>query len=302
MKYTECERCGKLSPRLSVIGNLFMAVFKFIVGALAGSKGLIADALHSIADMISSIFVLVALKYAEKPKDKRYPYGYGKVEYISTIIASLFISLCGVTVFIDALESLKSGAHKAPDAIAIFATILSLFFSYVMYSSNTCAGTQLNSPAMLADAAESKADSLTSVAVLLGLIGTKIGFESADTIAAIIVAFFIFRIALEMLMGGINGLMDTSLEPEKIDEIRRICMSVDGVEGVRGIAARQMGQKSRLNVDIEVLKERTVYETHKIAQRLKIAIISNVDEVSDVFVRTIPVERLRFWGFKTGDK
>lgn len=302
MKHPECVRCGRLSPRLSVVGNFFMAIFKFIIGALAGSKGLVADALHSIADMISSIFVLVALKYAEKPKDKRYPYGYGKVEYISTIIASLFIFLCGITVFIDALESLKSGNHKMPDAVAIFATILSLCFSYVMYSSNTCAGTQLNSPAMLADAAESKADSLTSVAVLFGLIGTKLGFESADTIAAIIVAFFIFRIGFEMLIGGINGLMDMTLDPERIDQIRQICMSVDGVEGVRSIAARQMGQKSRLNVDIEVLKERTVYETHKIAQRLKIAIISNVVEVNDVFVRTIPVEKMSFWGFKKGDK
>lgn len=298
MKYPECERCGRLSPRLSVVGNFFMAVFKFIVGALAGSKGLVADALHSIADMISSIFVLVALKYAEKPKDKRYPYGYGKVEYISTIVASLFIFLCGVTVFIDALEALKSGVHKTPDAVAIFATLLSLCFSYLMYSSNTCAGTQLNSPAMLADAAESKADSLTSVAVLFGLIGTKLGFESADTIAAIIVAFFIFRIGLEMLTGGINGLMDVSLEPERLEEIKRLCLSVEGVEGVRSITARQFGQKSRLNVDIEVLKDKTVYETHRIAQRLKIAILSNVDDISDVFVRTIPVQRLRFFGFK----
>lgn len=298
MKYPECERCGRLSPRLSVVGNFFMAVFKFIVGALAGSKGLVADALHSIADMISSIFVLVALKYAEKPKDKRYPYGYGKVEYISTIVASLFIFLCGVTVFIDALEALKSGVHKTPDAVAIFATLLSLCFSYLMYSSNTCAGTQLNSPAMLADAAESKADSLTSVAVLFGLIGTKLGFESADTIAAIIVAFFIFRIGLEMLTGGINGLMDVSLEPERLEEIKRLCLSVEGVEGVRSITARQFGQKSRLNVDIEVLKDKTVYETHRIAQRLKIAILSNVDDISDVFVRTIPVQRLRFLGFK----
>ncbi|MCX8068905.1 MAG: cation diffusion facilitator family transporter [Thermodesulfovibrionales bacterium] len=298
MKYPECARCGRLSPRLSVVGNFFMAVFKFIVGALAGSKGLVADALHSIADMISSIFVLVALKYAEKPRDKRYPYGYGKVEYVSTIVASLFIFLCGLTVFIDALESLKSGVHKSPDITAIFATILSLCFSYVMYSSNTCAGTQLNSPAMLADAAESKADSLTSVAVLFGLIGTKLGFESADTIAAIIVSIFIFRIGLEMLMGGINGLMDMSLDPEKIEEIRNVCLSINGVEGVRNINARQFGQKSRINVDIEILKERTVIETHQIANRVKSTLITRLDGISDVFVTPVPVERIGILGFK----
>ncbi|HIJ59242.1 MAG TPA: cation transporter [Nitrospirae bacterium] len=298
MKYAECKRCGRLSPKLSVVGNLFMAVFKFIVGALAGSKGLVADALHSIADMISSIFVLIALGYADKPKDKRYPYGYGKVEYISTIIASLFIFLCGLTVFIDALESLKSGVHNLPDIKAIFATILSLCFSYLMYSSNTCAGTQLNSPAMLADAAESKADSLTSVAVLLGLIGSTMGYESADTIAALIVSFFIFKIGLEMLIGGVNGLMDASLEPERLEEIKRVCLSIHGVEGVRAITARQMGQKSRLNVDIEVLSEITVTETHRIITRLKNAIVNNVEGISDVFVRAVPVRKMSFLSFK----
>ncbi len=292
MKFAECTRCGKLSPRWSLAGNLSMCVFKFIVGVLAGSKGLIADSVHSIADAVSSFFVLVALQYADKPKDKRRPFGYGKVEYVSTIFASLFIFICAVIVLINALESIKSGVSKIPGNAAIVATLLSLLFSWIMYSSNTCAGTQLNSPAMLADAAESKADSLTSVAVLLGLIGTKMGFRSADNLAAIVVAIFIFHIGMEMFLSGVHGLIDVSMDQESLDRIRKICMSISGVDGVKGIRTRRMGQKSQVDIDIEVLQSKTVMETHEIATRLKTAVKNNVDGIADIIVRTIPIQKM----------
>jgi len=295
MKYAECVTCGKLSPRWSLVGNLSMSVFKFIVGVLAGSKGLIADSVHSIADAISSFFVLVALQYAGKPKDNRRPFGYGKVEYVSTIFASIFIFICAIIVLINALESIKSGVSRVPDNAAIVATLLSLLFSWIMYSSNTCAGTQLNSPAMLADAAESKADSLTSVAVLLGLIGTKMGFRSADNIAAIVVAIFIFHIGAEMFLGGVHGLIDVSMDQESLGRIRQICMNVSGVEGVKSIRSRRMGQKSQVDIDMEVLQSKTVLESHEIAMRLKTAVMNNVDGINDIIVRTIPIKKMNLF-------
>ncbi len=295
MKYPECARCGKLSPRWSLVGNLAMCVFKFIVGVLAGSKGLIADSLHSIADAISSLFVLIALGFADKPKDKRRPFGYGKIEYISSIFASLFIFICAVMVLTDALVSIRHGVSRVPGNGAIFATVLSLVFSYVMYSSNTCAGTQLNSPAMLADAAESKADSLTSVAVLLGLVGTKMGYRSADNIAAIVVAIFIFRIGTEMFLGGVRGLIDVSMDQDSLEQITNICLNVSGVEGVTNIMSRRMGQKSQVNIDIEVLQSKTVLDTHKIAMRVKAAVANNVAGIGDVYVRTIPIQKLKLF-------
>jgi cation diffusion facilitator family transporter len=294
MKYTECLRCGKMSPRWSVVGNISMCIFKFIVGMLAGSKGLIADSLHSVADAISSLFVLIALHFSGKPKDNKRPFGYGKVEYISTIIASLFIFLCAVTVMFDSLESIKSGMHRIPGISAIFATLLSMVFSMLMYSSNTCAGTQLNSPAMLADAAESKADVLTSLAVLIGLIGTKIGYRSADNVAAIVVAIFIFRIGAEMFLSGVHGLIDVSMDPEALEQIRKICLNVSGVDGVKNIKSRRMGQKSQVNIDIEVAKSKTVLETHEVVKRLKTAIENNIEGVDNIFVRAIPVQNINF--------
>ena len=296
MRYSDCVRCGRISPRLSVLGNSAMAFFKFSVGMMSGSKGLVADSIHSIADTISSIFVLVALAFSGKPKDKEHPFGHGKVEYLSTISASIFILLCAILIFFDALHTLKTGISAPPENAALLATAISLAFSWLMYSSNTCAGTQLNSPAMLADAAESKADSLTAVAVLVGLIGTKLGFVYADTIAAFVVCAFVLRISLEMFMKGVHGLIDISVDVDTLQEIKNLCRKVAGVERVRGIRSRCMGQKCLVDIDIDVLSTKTVLETHEVVKLVRDTITNKVEGVDDVFVRTIPVEGWRLWG------
>ncbi|MBF0343186.1 MAG: cation transporter [Nitrospirae bacterium] len=296
MKYSECEMCGRWSPRLSFVGNVTISIFKFTVGMLTGSKGLVADGIHSVADAISSLFVLIALKISSKPKDKGHPFGHGKIEYISTISASIFIFICATMIFIDALHSFKSGARVVPENAAIAATILALIFSYLMYTSNTCAAIQLNSPALLADAAESKADSLTSIAVLLGLIGTKIGYAQADTIAAGVVSLFVFHISVEMFLKGVNGLIDVSMDKEVITHIVELCMKIQGVEGVNSVRSRCMGQKCAVDVIIDVASVETVLSVHHIAEQIKKVITQNIDEIDEVFVKAQPINKWRFWG------
>ncbi|MBF0457189.1 MAG: cation transporter [Nitrospirae bacterium] len=295
MKYPECTRCGKLSPPMSAIGNFTMSIFKFVVGGLTGSKGLMADGVHSLADTVSSLFVLIALKISDKPKDAGHPYGHGKVEYISTISASLFIFLCASLILLDALHSFRHGSHAIPSNAALVATIISLFYSWLMYTSNTCAGTQLNSPAMLADAAESKADSLTSVAVLLGLIGTRLGFIYSDTVAALVVSIFVFHISVEMFMKGVHGLIDISMDHGTLEDIRSICQRVKGIEGVRAIRSRCMGQKCSVDIDIEVSRTVTVMETHTMIEQVKAIILNKIDGLDGVFVRAHPIDKWRFW-------
>ncbi|MBC8412307.1 cation diffusion facilitator family transporter, partial [bacterium] len=107
MQYAECESCCKWSPRLAFIGNVVVSIFKFVVGILTGSKGLVADALHSVADAISSLCILVALQISDKPKDKNHPFGHGKVEYVSTLMASVFIFVCASTILFDAMHSFR---------------------------------------------------------------------------------------------------------------------------------------------------------------------------------------------------
>ena len=176
-----------------------------------------------------------------------------------------------------------------PGNAALLATVISLCFSYLMYDSNKCAGTQLSSPAMLADANESKADSITSIAVLLGLIGAKRGYPNADTVAAVIVSLFIFNMSVEMFLQGINGLIDMSVDPEIMAEIITVSKNIEGVMGIKSVKSRQMGQKNWIDLEIAISKKKSMTEVHEITQIVRAAIMNAVDGISGITVATYPM-------------
>ena len=214
---------------------------------------------------------------------------YGKIEYISTLCASIFLFVGAGSIFIDALKTFRQGVHDMPGNAALLATVISLCFSYLMYDSNKCAGTQLSSPAMLADANESKADSITSIAVLLGLIGAKRGYPNADTVAAVIVSLFIFNMSVEMFLQGINGLIDMSVDPEIMAEIITVSKNIEGVMGIKSVKSRQMGQKNWIDLEIAISKKKSMTEVHEITQIVRAAIMNAVDGISGITVATYPM-------------
>ena len=163
-------------------------------------------------------------------------------------------------------------------------------FSYLLYVSNTCAGTQLRSPAMLADASESKADSITSVAVLIGLIGAKLGYPNADTIAAVIVSLFILNMSIEMFLQGVNGLIDISADKVVLDEIVAASLNIEGVTAVKSIKTRRMGQKNWVDIVISISRKKTVLEVHGIAEKVRDAIMNEVAGIRGASVATYPVD------------
>lgn len=293
MTYPECERCGRLSPLWSFYGNTIAALFKIGVGLATGSKGLVADGVHSVADAFSSLFILLALKAAGRPHDERHPFGYGKIEYISTLSASLFLFVAASLIFVDALNAFTDGAHHVPDNVAILAITLSLGFSYILFTSNRCAGTELNSPALIADAYESKADSISSAAVLIGLIGTKMGFIYADTLAALAVSLFIFHMSVSMFLQGVHGLIDSAADEEVIKEMVTVSLEVEGVERVRAIKTMRMGQKNWVEMKIDVSRKRTVLEAHQIAEKVKETLLEKISGIGGISVSTVPVG---MWG------
>jgi cation diffusion facilitator family transporter len=293
MKFQECESCGTKSARWSFVGNLLAAIFKVLLGTITGSKGLVADGVHSGADALSSLLILVALNISSRPPSERHPFGYGKIEYISTLCASLFLFVGASSIFVDALHTFGQGVETVPSNAALLATLLSLVFSYLMYTSNKCAGTQLGSPALLADANESKADSVSSLAVLLGLIGTKMGFIYADTAAAAFVSLFIFRMSVEMFFQGIHGLIDTAMDKEDVDQIIAVSLEIEGVEGVRSVKSRRMGQKSWVDIVIDVSMKKSVLDTHIISGHVQDLVMEKVDGIAGVSVSTFPINK---WG------
>ena len=297
MKYAECERCAKLSPQMSLVGNIFAAIFKISVGLLTGSKGLVADGVHSIADAFASAFILLSLMIAKKPHDEGHPYGYGKVEYISTLLAATLLFVGASVIMVDDVLAFINGIHETPQNAALLATMACFFYSFMLYRSNICAGTQIGSPAIIADAYESRADTFTAGAVFVGLIGTKLGFIYADAIAAAFVALLVYHMSMEMFLQGIHGLIDSSPDQGIINRVTKTSLAVEGVEGVRSIHARRMGQKNWIDLIIDVSGKKTILETHIIAENVKKAILEKIEKIGGISVNCFPVKKTIFGNY-----
>ncbi len=284
MRYPECVYCGRITPRASVVVNFSSAVFKAIVGFITGSKGLIADGLHSGADAVSSLLILISLTISGKEKDHNHHYGHGKVEYIASLTAGLFLFIGAASIFISSIDSFIHGTHKVPGNMAIVATMLSIVTSYMMYDSTYCAGTQLNSPALIADALESRADSISAFAVLVGLLGTKLGLFLADSLAAIVVSIMIFRMSLEMFGKAFWGLMDSSMDDKILNDIRKNVKMVRGVKDITYIRSRSVGQKNWIDIGLKISSRKTVDEAHDIAEYIRDMIMKKTRSIGNVSV------------------
>jgi len=271
MKHPECERCIRAVGPVNFWGNLALTIFKLVFGLMCGSVALVADAIHSLGDVAISIVLVMSLRISGKQPDEDHPFGHGKIEFIGTAIIGFSMLLVATLIVWYALRAAIHGQLEAPDRIAVLVAIVSIGGNYLMYRHSLCAGIHANSSVMVANAYENRADVLSSVAALIGIVGAQLGWVFLDPLAAVVIGVLIFRLAMRTLLEAGRGLGDSGLAPEVARDIRSAVEDLAGVIRVRHIRGRRVGQQVevglRVNVDasatVEAIRElkHTVVDT-----------------------------------------
>lgn len=291
MKYKACEKCAASVGAVNVVGNIMMIALKGYMGVVGGSKGLIADAIHSCADLLATIVMIIGMKISGQESDERYPYGYGKAEYIVAIL--IYILLFGIAgyIFYDGLVAIVANRHVVPCTIALWGAIFSIFINELMFRQSVCAGSQINSPSMIAKAWESRTDVYSSIAVVIGIIGAKMGFHFMDPLAAVIVGLLIFKICIEMTKESILNLLDKTPEGVDLRELRvKLLAKLDDTAiDIRNIMAREMGGIFEFNIEVEVPDCLTVSEGELIKEHIRKTVAGLVERKSRVKILLKPV-------------
>ncbi|MFH1489788.1 MAG: cation diffusion facilitator family transporter [Pseudomonadota bacterium] len=288
MKHAACERCARSVGKVNVLGNILMILIKGYLGVVGGSKGLIADAIHSSADLLATIIMIIGLGISGRERDDRYPYGYGKAEYIVAIVIYLFLFLVGLYILFDGGRAIMEGRRVTPCLSAAWGAIFSIAINELMFRQSLCAGTQINSPSIVAKAWESRSDVLSSVAVLIGILGAKIGFWFMDPLAAIAVGVIIIRICINMVKESALNLMDRA-SGEGLEEVRKALGEVEDVAGVKGIRSREVGQTVEFEIGLQVPEGITVSEGERIKREARRVLQKMTNRKSTVRVRLFPV-------------
>ncbi|MGM5482299.1 MAG: cation diffusion facilitator family transporter [Nanobdellota archaeon] len=205
-----------------LIENIFLFIFKLIVGILSKSTSILAEAAHSGTDIVSSAITYIGIKISKKPVDEQHPYGHHKYEVLFGFFISLFIFAAGAYIIYQAIINLINPVEVTVNALAMGVMVFSAIVNAGMSTWKIKTGKRENSLALVADGAHDKIDVFTSLGVLLGLVLTKWVWIYADSVVAILVGLYILKESIELGKEATDNLLDVSAGKEKEKKIRTI--------------------------------------------------------------------------------
>jgi cation diffusion facilitator family transporter len=240
----------------SIAASAGLTVAKAVVGFLTGSLAILSEAAHSLLDLLATLMTYFAVRIADKPADEVHHYGHGKVESISALAETALLFLLSAIVIWEAVQRLAGGGHAVEATLSAFAVIIaSIVIDYFRARVLTRVAAQTASEALEADALHFSSDMWSSAAVLVGLGGVALGFEWADSVAAIVVAVFICIAGWRLGKRTIDTLTDAA--PAGVAErIAALAKRVKGVVAVERVRARPVGPT--LFIDLTVAVSRTL--------------------------------------------
>ena len=258
--------------RVTFIGsfvNMLLLIFKFVAGFVGHSAAMIADAVHSLSDFVTDIIVIVFVRISSKPVDSSHNYGHGKYETLATAIIGLVLLSVAAGLFIggakDVLYVIRGGILEKPGTIALVAAGVSVLLKELIYQYTVHKGKNIQSQALIANAWHHRSDAFSSIGTLLGIGGAILGgvkWRILDPLAAIVVSLFIARVAVKILKGTVNELLEHSLPASTEEEIRTIILSVEGVTSPHHLRTRRIGYNYAIDVHIRMDGNKTLTEAH----------------------------------------
>ncbi len=276
----------KQARRITLIGSLvdvLLGVSKVFVGFLVHSQALIADGIHSFSDLFTDFLVLFVAKYSHAEPDEEHPYGHERFETFGTVLlGSFLIAIAGVIIY-DAIgrlihqESTFMGSWAA-----IVVTVASIISKEIIFQYSRRIGEKIKSDLLIANAWHSRSDSLSSIVVLIGILGAMYGYLWLDGVAAILVAIMIGYVGWKFAYKSARELVDTGVSKETLRQIQHSIFSVEGVRSVHDLRSRRMGSNILIDVHIEVDHYISASEGHHIGVWVEQKLLTEFSGINDV--------------------
>ena len=280
----ERYRSGLRAVAFGLLSNLGLIALKGTIGVLGHSEALVADAVHSGADLINSLFAFVSLLISRRPPDPTHPYGHGRAEALSATFASFIIGAAGLLVAWDAIGSLIGGHREPPDWLTLWAALAALALKLGLSAYAGRVGRRIRSKAVLADARDHLNDVVASAFVVAGILIARLGYPIFDPVAGLLVAGFILYTAVEIFRDAARELMDTSLSAPLAERILCEVEQVAGVRCISGIAGRTLADITLVEIHLDVDPAMTVGEAGRLIDEIKRRVTAAEPEVNHVVV------------------
>lgn len=279
---------GKLSGTVGIVCNILLFIFKLVMGTISGAVSITADAMNNLSDATSAVVTLIGFKLAEKPADADHPYGHARYEYLSGLAVAGLIVVIGFELAKSSVEKILHPAEVVFSVPVCIVLVLSILIKLWMCLFNRRLGKMVNSTALLATAADSRNDAISTTAVLLaGILGTAFGWQ-IDGWMGLAVALFILYSGAMLARETISPLLGENASPELRQQIADLVGSVPEVLGYHDLMVHDYGPGQRFaSMHVEMDQSADPLSCHELIdnleraclQQLKVNLIIHYDPV-----------------------
>ena len=263
------SRIGKFQGWISIIVNGLMFLLKLSIGLIIGSISVIADAFHTLTDVISSGIVIWGFNEAKKPADKDHPYGHGRAEYVATLVIAILLIIAGIEFIESSIERIVNPTIVEPQWWMIISIIITIFIKIIVALYAEFLSSKIASSTLHADAWHHQADAISSFLVAFAMILGKYGYSQFDGWIGLIVATFIMWSGFGIAKAAVDDLIGKPPTIEEINDIRQLSQNVEGVMGVHDIAVHSYGKDKFASIHIEIDADENQMEAHNISENVE---------------------------------
>jgi cation diffusion facilitator family transporter len=283
----------KAKQRATLVGafvNLPLALLKVVVGLVGHSQSLIADGVHSAADLISDAIVLGAVRMSMQQADRDHPYGHARMETAATSLVSLFLLITAAALAYDGVRHLTAAEPMVPPTQwALAVAVLSLVIKEALFWYTLRVARKSRSQLIEANAWHHRSDALSSVAALVAIGGAMAGYPALDALGAILIGLMLAFIGARYGWQSFRELVDTGLKADRIQVVRDQIATVPGVRHMRRLRTRTMGGHDAFaDVGVFVDPYVSLTEAHRISEAITARLVRHVDEIADICVHIEP--------------
>ncbi len=265
--------------RITLLGsliNILLVIVKFAAAIFGRSAAMLADAAHSLCDLITDAIVILFVRLSNRPQDADHDYGHGKYETLATSLVGLLLLIAGILILYSGVEEIVAvlrGEHLAPPATSVLVVALaSIALKELAFQLTIRVGRRLNSQVVIANAWHHRSDAFSSIGTSIGIAGAIFlghRWVVLDPLAAIVVSILIVRAAWQLLRQAADELLEKSLSDDIKREILFIAASEEGVSEIHNLRTRRIGADIAIEMHIRMSGDTPLYVAHEHASDIE---------------------------------
>ena len=274
---------------VAILTNSLLTIGQVVIGLFAGAFSLVADAAHTLSDLITDLLVLLAGRRSADPADTNHPYGHGRIETVTTLVLGAVLGAVGVGFLWSSgirLQGIEALPQLHPAALVM--ALLTLAAKESLFRYTLAAARRLNAPMLEANAWHARSDAASSLVVAAGIGGSLAGYPFLEPLAAAVVGFLILHMGIRLAWKSVRELIDTGLPEEELERLRTTIRETPGVIDLHDMRTRRMADRVLCDAHVQVDPRLTVSEGHRVSDAVYLRVRAAHPEVRDVLVHIDP--------------